>query len=365
MQKDKNIRVEIGDKTIAEAFVKGLLSWNKRDNRRRMPWKGEKNPYRIWLSEIILQQTRVEQGLGYYTRFIEAYPTIHDLAEAPEQEVFKLWEGLGYYSRCKNLIVTAKYISNELNGVFPIEYQQILELKGVGNYTAAAIVSFAYNHAFAVVDGNVIRVLSRIFNIDIPIDISKGKKLLSSLAQAVLPFNKAGVYNQAIMDFGATICKPLPECGNCFFNTYCRAFLQGKQLLLPVKSKKISIRERWFNYIILKHQTKYAIRQRTDKDIWQNLFEFLLIETNKKTSSKKVLLSFEKNFGPKQNQLQIEDHTFQFKQRLSHQIIHFQFIKAITLKKLPLPESILWVEITELKNYPFPKTLQQYIRSQF
>ena len=348
---------------VFKELVRLLLRWNKTDNKRQMPWKGEKNPYRIWLSEIILQQTRVDQGLKYYERFIKAYPSIADLSQAPEKEVYKLWEGLGYYSRCKNLIATANYISTELGGVFPKSHKEILSLKGVGSYTAAAISSFAYNQPHAVLDGNVFRVLARIFDIEIPIDSTKGKVFFSSLAQTLLPVKRAGEYNQAIMDFGATICKPLPECSICFFNTRCQAFLQNKQQLLPVKLKQISIKERWFNYLILRHKSKIAIRQRTGKDIWQNLFEFLLIESNKKTALKKQLLLFQKNYDLKEVRYSIEKDPIDLKQRLSHQIIHFQIIRA-EISKTSLPKDIIWVDVTELKNYPFPRTLQQYIQDQ-
>ena len=350
--------------TVFKELVKRLLRWNKTDNKRQMPWKGEKNPYRIWLSEIILQQTRVDQGLKYYERFIKAYPSVTDLSQAPEKEVYKLWEGLGYYSRCKNVIATANYISKELDGVFPKSYEEILSLKGVGAYTAAAISSFAYNHPHAVLDGNVFRVLSRIFDIEIPIDSTKGKVFFSSLAQTLLPNKTAGEYNQAIMDFGATICKPLPECSICFFKTHCLAFSQNKQQLLPVKFKQISIKVRWFNYLILRHKSKIAIRQRITNDIWQNLFEFFLIESSKKTALKKQPLLFKKAYGLKEVKCNMDEDAIHFKQRLSHQIIHFQIIQCEVSERTPLPEDFIWVEIAELKKYPFPRTLQQYIQGQ-
>ena len=350
---------------VGKQFVRSLLKWNHSKNYRQMPWKGEKDPYKIWVSEIILQQTRVEQGLAYYERFLRAFPNVQTLAEAPEREVFKLWEGLGYYSRCKNLIASAKYIHNKQNGLFPKDYLAILALKGVGYYTAAAIASFAYNLPYAVLDGNVFRVLSRIFDIDTPIDSLDGKKLFSSLAQKVLPTKKPGEYNQALMDFGATICKPVPECANCFFKSNCPAFLHGKQQLLPVKSKRIVVKERWFNYIIPIHKAHYGIRQRTTSDIWQNLFEFLLIETGKKISLKKQLLLFQKKYGLILNECDINQEIIHVKQRLTHQIIHFQFIK-LKFSNLPsFNEGIIWIENSHLKNYPFPKTLQQYIQSQF
>lgn len=277
---------------LEKLFAKRVLIWDKNENTRQMPWKGEKDPYKIWLSEIILQQTRVEQGLKYYQNFINAFPHVHTLAKAPEEKVFKLWEGLGYYSRCRNLIATAKFISKDLRGAFPRDFESILQLKGVGNYTASAIASFAYNLPHAVLDGNVFRVLSRIFDIETPIDSTEGKKYFSEIAQKMLPKKRAGEYNQAIMDFGAVICKPYPECETCFFNDQCKAYLQGKQDLLPIKEKKIKIRERWLNYFILKYKDKVLIRQRTSKDIWQQLFEFLLIETEEAVYSKKNMEAF-------------------------------------------------------------------------
>lgn len=348
---------------LKKSFTNKLLAWNKAANKRQMPWKGEKDPYKIWLSEIILQQTRVEQGLKYYERFIETFPTVHHLANAPEQEVFKLWEGLGYYSRCRNLIKSAQYISKELNGVFPHHFSDIIALKGVGHYTAAAIASFAYNLPYAVLDGNVFRVLSRIGDIETPIDSTVGKKQFASLAQSMLPPQQSAEYNQAIMDFGATVCKPVPECAICFYKDECEAFLQGKQQLLPVKAKRIVVKERWFNYIVLRQDGKYACKQRVAKDIWQNLYEFVLFETSEKTKVDKVLEQFEKSYSIKKDHYQLVEEPIHLQQRLTHQIINFQFIKA-EFVELPRIENLLWLSQSEIKKLPFPKSLQQYILSQ-
>src|SRR5579859_4925347 len=206
-------------------FTKTLLGWNSSGNFREMPWKGEKDPYKVWLSEVILQQTRVQQGWAYYEKFINAFPTIHDLAVAPEQQIFKLWEGLGYYSRCRNLIATAKKIDAEYNGRFPSSYEEILALKGIGPYTAAAIASFAFGLPHAVVDGNVTRVLSRYFGNSTPIDTVAGKKLYTELADVLLDKGQPDSYNQAIMDFGATICLPRnPLCADCVQQAGCQAW---------------------------------------------------------------------------------------------------------------------------------------------
>src|SRR5665213_573266 len=219
-------------------FSKTLLLWNNEHNKRQMPWKGETSPYKIWISEIILQQTRVQQGMGYYNRFIQAFPDIKTLATASEKEVYKLWEGLGYYSRCKNLIASAKFIYHDLDGKFPETFEEILALKGIGNYTASAIASFAYNRPYAVLDGNVFRVLSRFFGIEIPINTTAGKKYYSELAQVLLDKKKPAEYNQAIMDFGAVICKPaLPLCYECPLQKKCIAFLNEKVSVLPINEK--------------------------------------------------------------------------------------------------------------------------------
>ena len=226
-------------------FSKALKNWHLVENNRKMPWKGIKDPYKIWLSEIILQQTRVEQGLTYYNRFIECYPDVHSLAKAADNQVFKLWEGLGYYSRCRNLIKAAKTISIEHDGLFPASKEGLLALSGIGNYTAAAIGSFAFGLPLAVVDGNVLRVLSRVFGISTPVDTPAGKKVLEQLAEQLLDTKDPALYNQAIMDLGATVCKPRqPICGACPFQHKCLAFETGKIEQLPVKSKKIKQREK-------------------------------------------------------------------------------------------------------------------------
>lgn len=342
---------------IGERFVGSLLKWDLVDNQRKMPWKGEKDPYRIWLSEIILQQTRVEQGLKYYENFIKTFPDVHALARAPEEKVFKLWEGLGYYSRCRNLITTARYISEDLHGRFPETYESIFSLKGVGAYTAAAIASFAYNLPYAVLDGNVFRVLSRIFEWRQPIDSTKGKKQFAAKAQELLPPSRAAAYNQAIMDFGATVCKPVPECGRCFFADTCKAFQSGHQNELPVKEKKVKTRERWFNYVIIECQGEVAIRQRTSKDVWQQLFEFLLIESNGHLTSDILKEEIRKQYG-------IADfsviNTFMKDQKLSHQTIRFLIVHINVPRKPSLPH-FNWVPRLSLPDYAFPKTLQEVV----
>ncbi|HJW16646.1 MAG TPA: A/G-specific adenine glycosylase [Flavisolibacter sp.] len=340
-----------------KTFVQNLLSWNKKENKRQMPWKGEKDPYKIWLSEIILQQTRVEQGLKYYENFINTFPDIQALAKAPEEKVFKLWEGLGYYSRCRNIITTAKYICNDLGGTFPTDLYSILQLKGIGPYTAAAIASFAFNLPFAVLDGNVFRVLSRIFDIETPIDSAQGKKEFAKLAQEILPLKRAGEYNQAIMDFGALICKPVPECSICFFKDHCKAFAAGKQLLLPVKEKRIAIKERWLNYVVVKYKNEIAVHQRKEKDIWQQLFEFSLIETGERYTVKQILQLFEKQFGI--SEYKIQDTQVEINQKLTHQLIHFRFITISLPRKQAIPHCN-WIPLKNIKELAFPQSLKKF-----
>ncbi len=346
---------------IKFAFL--LLKWNKEKNNRQMPWKGEKDPYKIWLSEIILQQTRVEQGLNYYNAFIKTFPDVHKLAKAPDSKVFKLWEGLGYYTRCRNLIATARYISKELKGKFPSAYEDIKALKGIGPYTAAAISSFAFNLPHAVVDGNVFRVLARIFGIDNPIDSAEGKKLFTALADELLDKKEPGLYNQAIMDFGAVVCKPAaPLCITCVFKKHCAALLENRIHELPVKEKKITIRKRWFYYLVIEYKNEIAIRQRTEKDIWQDLYEFPLIEAAGEMDKKKILQAAEKNKWLTKKNYELLTVSPLIKQQLSHQLIAGQFIKIKLTQKPTAYKDWLWVTKNKAGKYAFPQFINQYLR---
>ena len=328
-----------------------------------MPWKGEKDPYRIWLSEIILQQTRVEQGLNYYTNFIKTFPDVHKLAKAPDSTVFKLWEGLGYYTRCRNLIASAKYISKELKGKFPNTYDDIKALKGVGPYTAAAIASFAFSLPHAVVDGNVFRVLARVFGIDTPTDTAEGKKLFTALAEELLDKEQPGIYNQAIMDFGAVICKPAaPLCSSCVFSKTCVAYATNKVAALPVKEKKITIRKRWFWYLVPKYKNETAILQRTAKDIWQDLYEFPMIETANEIPVKKILQQAEKKNWITKNDYELIAVSPLYKQQLSHQLIAGQFIKIKLKKKPAVKNNWQWLSKNKMLNYAFPQFINRYLK---
>lgn len=342
-------------------FTRRLLQWNKSSNTRAMPWKGEKDPYKIWLSEIILQQTRVEQGWSYYEKFIAAFPTILHLARANEEKVFKMWEGLGYYSRCKNLIATARKIASDYKGKFPGTYDEIEALPGIGPYTASAISSFAFNAPHAVLDGNVQRIIARYFGITTPIDTSAGKKLYQSLAQSLLHHDEPGIYNQAIMDFGAVICKPQnPLCSDCVQKKECEAFKQNTVTQLPVKQKAIIRKERWFYYFIIECKSKWYIRQRTGKDIWENLFEFVLFESPAAVEDINLKLPFLKKLINGQS-CQIESISRMYRQQLTHQTIHGRFVKIKAQEVLPALSSFSLVDKKQLSKYAFPRFITTFL----
>lgn len=345
-------------------FAQLLLQWHKNDNKRLMPWKGEKDPYKIWLSEIILQQTRVEQGLSYYEKFIQQFPTIFDLANAQDEVVFKLWEGLGYYNRCKNLLHTARLICKEYHGKFPTEYDAILALKGIGPYTAAAIASFAFNQPYAVVDGNVFRVLARVFGISTAIDSLDGKVRFTHLANKVLTPNSAAMHNQAIMDFGATVCKPFnPLCFTCVFNTFCVAKQEALVNQLPVKEKVLLKKKRFFSYFVFEYQGNLLIKKRTNSDIWQNLHEFYLVESAEAVfwNQQLVAESLLQQLGiEKANIVHISP---MYAQQLTHQKIQGQFVK-IVLPEVPKPlQQYQLVPLKEVSAWAFPKFINQYLEA--
>jgi A/G-specific adenine glycosylase len=351
--------------TAAAASFAALLRQWKSLNPRPLPWKGERDPYLIWLSEIILQQTRVDQGLAYFERFRQRFPDVRSLALAADDEVFKLWEGLGYYSRARNMLQTARYIAGELDGEFPDTYEGLKSLKGVGPYTAAAIASFAFGLPHAVVDGNVYRVLSRVFGIDVPIDSTDGKKAFGQLAQQLLDPSDPGSYNQAIMDFGAIQCKPAaPLCGNCPMREDCVAFQQKKVKVLPVKSKKLNRKTRYFQYLLLSHNDRVLLRKRTGRDIWQNLYDFPLVET----TGLEVELDHIQS-SPVWHELaaasgaRLRHRSRPFQQALTHQQIVAQFWEFELEKPWLAPEGTYVAE--ERKNlfkFAFPKIVDWYLK---
>lgn len=345
-----------------DEFREGLLRWAATIHRP-MPWKGEKDPYLIWLSEIILQQTRVEQGLPYFEKFKAAYPQVKDLAAAPQDEVMKLWEGLGYYSRARNLQAAARMVSEQWGGQFPADHAALLQLPGVGPYTAAAIASFAFNLPYAVLDGNVFRILARVFGIDTPIDTGPGKKIFSALAQRLLHKEQPAAYNQAIMDFGALQCVPKkPDCTTCPFHHRCVAFQNGTVEQLPTKAKKLVRKVRYFHYFIIQWEGQLLLRKRTNKDIWQQLYEFPLVEADKLDYKQ-----WEKSNLWEQLQLPaglpVQRTAGPFRQQLTHQSIVGIF-RELTLSQPPqfLPDQYLVVNRKNLSKFAFPKLIDCYLR---
>jgi A/G-specific adenine glycosylase len=348
-------------------FCDLLLKWDKKSNHRPMPWKGEKDPYKIWLSEIILQQTRVEQGWSYYERFVKKYPTVQKLAAAKDNEVFKLWEGLGYYNRCRNLLFTARYIVDSLDGKFPTSYGTLLSLKGVGPYTAAAIASFAYNLPHAVVDGNVFRVFARYYGIHAPTDTKEGLTIFNKIAFENLAKKNAAIYNQALMDFGATVCKPSsPLCSSCVMQTHCAAFNQNEVGQLPIKLKVIQKTKRYFDYFCFKFGDQWWLQQRTQGDIWAGLHQFYLVEQEK-------LMPASQNYFKEilDNQLLIDSNTVTvslpkkvYTQQLTHQLLSVRFV-IVALNKIPsVLEKGTWVKRKSFSKFAFPKTLNLFLEEE-
>ena len=342
-------------------FSNILIKWYLQ-NKRDLPWRKTADPYHIWLSEIMLQQTRVAQGTPYFFAFTQEFPTVFDLANASEEQVLKLWQGLGYYSRARNLHKTSQYVANELNGVFPANFKDLLKLKGVGEYTAAAIASFSYNEAVPVVDGNVFRVLSRYFDVESDISLPATKKEFTELAYELMPKDNPAIFNQAIMEFGALQCVPKsPDCSICVFNESCAALQKKKVSILPVKSKKLKVTNRFFNYLILEDVLgNTLIQKRTDKGIWHNLYEFPLVETTEIVDFDVVSKAVRNDIFPSYTILSIEECSeTTIVHKLSHQHLHIQFWKV---KIAEIIENGL--NASELKTFPFPIVIYNFIEKQ-
>jgi len=339
-------------------FHNTLITWYLQ-HKRDLPWRKTTNPYPIWLSEIMLQQTRVAQGTPYFLSFTSAFPTVFDLAKANEEQVLKLWQGLGYYSRARNLHKTAQTVALEMNGVFPDNYADLLKLKGIGEYTAAAIASFSYNECVPVVDGNVFRVLSRYFDLETDIAQTSAKKEFAALAFELMPKDNPALFNQAIMEFGALQCVPKnPNCNECVFNTSCAALQKKKVDQLPVKLKKTKVRNRYFNYIVAVDDLENTIIQkRTSKGIWHNLYEFPLLETDKVEDFETVAQQINQNFF-QQNKMEslLEYNEESIIHKLSHQHLHIKFWKASL--KGTIENGI---DLETAKTFPFPIVIHNFI----
>jgi A/G-specific adenine glycosylase len=332
-------------------------------NKRDLPWRTTRDPYLIWLSEIIMQQTRIDQGLAYYNRFAHEFPTISDLASASEDQVLKLWQGLGYYSRARNLHFTAKYIHEKHHGLFPNDYKSIILLKGIGEYTAAAIASISFNLEYPAVDGNVYRVLSRYFGISAPIDSGSGKKAFYELAKELIRGNDPGMHNQALMEFGALQCTPKnPDCSCCPLNKRCYAFLNKKINELPAKQNKTKQRDRYFNYIVLLNENQTWLQKRTENDIWKNLYEFPVVETAEKTEIEELTIhpDFAKIINT-ENKLLIENVTTWKIHILSHQRIHYRFIQIQLTNEIVGLANLVRVNKEDIFNFAVPRLLESYM----
>lgn len=343
-----------------------LLEWYH-SNKRDLPWRNTRDPYKIWVSEIILQQTRVAQGTDYYLRFISRFPDIRTLAEADEREVLIYWQGLGYYSRARNLHYAARVMAECFGGEFPRDYQAIRSLKGVGDYTAAAVASFAFDLPYAAVDGNVFRVLSRLFGDDCPVDTSAGKRHFSSLAQQLLDFDNPALFNQSMMEFGALQCiSPAPLCSTCPLQDLCLAFQAGNTTGFPVKSGKTKQQELYFYYFHIHFQDTLYLRKREGKGIWQNLYEFPLIESESPLDFQKLTRTtrFRELFG--EGPLS----TFRTKVKgkkhiLSHRILHVDFYEVTIEEETPLLKSFCRIRPEEAGNYPVHRLMESYLSHDF
>ncbi len=339
-------------------FTNSLTKWYLQ-NKRDLPWRNTQNPYFIWLSEIMLQQTRVAQGMPYFLSFTTAFPTVFDLAKASEEQVLKLWQGLGYYSRARNLHKTAQFVAFELNGVFPNNYKDLLQLKGIGEYTAAAIASFSYHEVVPVVDGNVFRVLSRYFDIETDIASSGAKKEFSALALEVISKKDPALFNQAIMEFGALQCVPKnPDCSSCVLNHGCLALQKKKVELLPIKAKKMKVRNRFFNYIIFSDNSKNTlIQKRIDKGIWHNLYEFPLIETEQVVDFEFVCNEISKNPMIENEVISVSEWNSKSQiHKLSHQHLYIKFWKVTVRGSVTNG-----IDYTTLLTFPFPIVIFNFI----
>lgn len=346
-------------------FSNILLSWYK-VNGRVLPWRNTNNPYIIWVSEIILQQTQVKQGYDYFVRFVERFPNVSSLAQADEDEVMKYWQGLGYYSRARNLHATAKAIDEK--GKFPSTYEEIRKLKGVGDYTAAAIASFAYGLPYAVVDGNVYRVLSRYYGVTIPIDTTEGKKYFNSLANELLPKDQSSsAYNQAIMDFGALQCvSQSPQCADCPLCDSCLAFSQHNVKLYPIKSKRLKVTNRFFNYFFIKVDNEILLFKRKEEDIWKGLYEPFLIETEQACNTLSDVDAFITPYLIYNTPIEVTALCENVSHKLTHRILNCSFYLISLDKKTDLSlckKQSQWVDVAKLSDYAYPKVIERVINT--
>jgi A/G-specific adenine glycosylase len=347
-----------------QGISKTIIDWY-RQNKRELPWRDIKDAYKIWISEIILQQTRVNQGMNYYLRFVKRFPDVKSLANADEEEVLRYWQGLGYYSRARNLHKAAHQIMDRHNGVFPTEFSDIITLPGIGVYTASAISSFAYNQPYAVVDGNVYRVLARYFGIETPIDTPKGIKQFAEMANAILDHENAGLHNQALMEFGALQCIPVsPDCLNCPLTLSCKAFENKLIATLPIKEKKVKVKERFFNYLFINLNENTFLQKRTNNDIWKNLYEFPLIETEKQISIDELTAhnDFIVLFRDIED-INIRNISAPVKHILTHRIIYATFVTIEIRRSNKQLEKLTKTSLSEVQNFAVSRLIDLFLQN--
>jgi A/G-specific adenine glycosylase len=333
-----------------------LIRWYEK-NKRDLPWRQTKDPYRIWLSEVILQQTRVAQGMSYYHRFLELFPDIISLADAPEPAVLKAWQGLGYYRRARNLHIAARHIRDFCQGVFPRQHADILALKGVGEYTAAAIASFAFDLPHPVVDGNVNRFVSRYFGVDVPVDSGKGKKQILLCVDEIFDRSAPAIFNQAIMEFGSLVCSPAPSCMACPLADSCHAFRHRMTSVLPRKSKAKTPVQRYFHYFLVDTPKELFIRHRTEDDIWKNLYDLPLIETPDASVSPFETDDLKMYFG--NAPIQAMQPLVHMEHKLTHRTIHAFFYRIAYRIDYPM-SSAQRIPFSDFSHYPVPVLIQKF-----
>ena len=342
-----------------------LINWYEQC-RRDLPWRHNPSPYEVWLSEVILQQTRVSQGMDYYLRFIERWPTVEALAQATEEDVLKMWQGLGYYSRARNLHHCARQVVEQYGGKFPADYEQLKKLKGIGDYTAAAIASIAFNLPHAVVDGNVYRVIARLYDIDTPININEGQTLFASLADELLDRNRPSLHNQAMMEFGALQCTPKnPACLHCPLQPHCLAFERQTVGQRPVKLQKTKVKTRYFNYLVMRVGESIYLHKRSDNDIWKNLYDFPCIESETPLTVEAVINSEGFRQLVDGTDFTITKTSPMFTHKLTHRTIIAQFIEIKLEQKLLQIETkeVFLAAERELENYPIPRLIDLYLNT--
>lgn len=346
----------------ASNFRVQLLRWYDL-NARVLPWVNETDPYHIWLCEVIMQQTRVEQGIPFYQKFIKAFPTVKDLALAKEDVILKMWEGMGYYSRARNLYLTANTIAFQYKGVFPDSYPLLLKLKGVGPYMAAAILSYAWNKPYAVIDSNVIRIISRYFGISKPIQSSAARDEITLALNSVFDKSQSARFNQAMMDFGSLVCRPVnPDCASCPVNKNCFAYTHHLTDSLPVKPQKQKRKDRFFHFIVLRWKSHTVIVQRKEKDVWRNLFQFPLIESGRIHAWKELRIKLLEQYGTIAANWEADKVNIIKTQQLTHQNIQAAFfiVPVKSKMELTLPGAKI-VSLPQLKNYAFPGIIRTFL----